>query len=51
MLIYQGKEYYPLDIDHLEKDGKTYYDRNSRKKNYFYLDLRTGKRDPEPEKE
>lgn len=49
MLIYQEKEYYPLDIDTLVKDGKTYYDRDSREKNYFYLDLRTGERDPEKE--
>ena len=47
MIVYQNKEYYPLDIDHLTKDGKTYYDRDAREKNYFYLDLRTGERDEE----
>lgn len=49
MIVYQDKEYYPLDIDSIVKDGKTYYDRDAREKNYFYLDLRTGERSPEEE--
>lgn len=47
MIINQEKEYYPLDFGKMIKDNKLYYDRNNRKKNYFYLDLRTGARDRE----
>lgn len=51
MIVYQGKEYYPLDFDTMVKDGKTYYDRSDREKNWFYLDLRTGERTPQQEEE
>ena len=39
MIYQQGKEYYPLGFGVMIKDGKTYYDRSERKKNYIYLDL------------
>ena len=39
MIVNQGKEYYPLEFGKMVKDGKTYYDRSSRNKNYFYLVL------------
>lgn len=39
MIYKQGREYYPLEFGVMVKDGKTYYDRSERKKNYFYLDL------------
>jgi len=40
MLIKNGKEYYPLNHSLLKKDGKTYYNGQSRQKSYFYLDFR-----------
>ena len=41
MILHDGKEYYPLDFETMIKNGKVYYDRFSRNKSYFYLDLRT----------
>lgn len=42
MFLYNGKEYYPLEIEKiLTKEGKTVYDRNARGKSYFYIDLNT----------
>lgn len=40
MILKNGKEYYPLDLTQIMKDGHIYYDRNARGKNYFYLDFR-----------
>ena len=40
MLIKNGKEYYPLDCGLLKKDNKVYYNRENRKKSYFYIDFR-----------
>lgn len=45
MILHENRLYYPLDFGKMIKDGKVYYDRMNRKKNYFYLDLRTGARD------
>lgn len=39
MIVKHGKEYYPLGIGKIRKDGRTYYDRSERHKPYFYLDL------------
>ena len=47
MITNQGKEYYPLDFGKMVRDGKTYYDRSERNKNWFYLDLETGTREPQ----
>ena len=41
MILKNNKEYYPLEFGKLIKNGKTYYNRSSRQKSYFYLDLRT----------
>ncbi len=42
MFLYNGKEYYPLEISQIiGRDGKTVYDRDKRGKSYFYLDLET----------
>ena len=54
MIYQQGKEYCPLGFGVMIKDGKTYYDRSERKKNYIYLDLSLADspdsvRDREPE--
>ena len=45
MILNQNRKYYPLDFGKMIKDGKVYYDRERRKKSYFYLDLRTGVRE------
>ena len=39
MIEHNGKEYYPLGIGKMVKDGKIYYDRSDRQKDYFYLVL------------
>lgn len=49
MIVYQGKEYYPLDFDDIILDGKTYYGRSESQRSWFYLDLRTGERTAEEE--
>ena len=45
MILYNEKEYYPLDFGKMIKNGKVYYDRSNRKKSYFYLDLRTNQQE------
>lgn len=45
MITNQNKEYYPLNFGYMERDGKIYYDRAERKKNYIYIALETGARD------
>lgn len=47
MIVNQDKVYYPLDFSTMVKDGKIYYERDDREECWFYLDLRTGERDPE----
>lgn len=39
MELKNGKEVYPLRTVKVIRDGKTYYDRNERKKSWIILDL------------